>query len=210
MVAVMIAGGMYSWNRMRQVPLVAPAVVPKAGSANAPTFDEAEQAQQAVKFAGPLANYMAKQEPQPSPGAEQVETVTWVPTASDHVGGSVVGSTVPVLHKTFRVRSAVQVAFNLPAHAANPHLRGSYQSSEKPGGDADAPVEFLVLNDQQFSDFLSRRSGDATFSADDAPAGEVNASLPPTMNQAIKYHLVFRNNSRGEKPFVQADFRMEF
>lgn len=212
---VMVVGGTYAWNRMRQVPLVAPAVVPKKTLENAPTYAEAQQAQQSVTMVGPLADYMAKEAPAAAPNAQQVETLTWVPTASDHVGGSVVGSTIPILHKTFRVRSTVQMAFEVPAHAASPRLRGTFQSSLKPGGgggiDPEAAVEFLVLNEPQYSDFLNRRSGESTFAADDAPAGEVNASLPPTMNQPARYHLLFRNNSHGaEKKFVQADFRMEF
>ena len=210
--SVIVAGGVFAFNRMRQVPLVAPAMPPKTTD-NAPTFAEAKQAAQAVKMAGPLADYMATQDSSSAAkGAEQVETVTWVPTASDHVGGSVVGSTIPILHKTFGVRSAVQVAFEVPAHAASPRLRGSYQCSAKPSGtEGDAPVEFLVLNEQQYSQFMNRHSGDATFANEDAPAGEVNASLPPTMNRAQKYHLIFRNNYHGGgKRFVHADFRMEF
>ncbi len=204
--SVIIAGGVFAFHRMRQVPLVAPAVISKT-SETAPVYAEAKQAAQAVKMAGPLADYMAKE--QGSADGQQVETVTWVPTASDHVGGSVVGSTIPVLHKTFGVRSAVQVPFQVPAHAASPRLRGAFQSSVK--GDGDAAIEFLVLNEQQYVDFLSRHSGDATFATEDAPAGEVNASLPPTINEPAKYHLLFRNNSRGVgKKLVQADFRMEF
>jgi hypothetical protein len=210
--AVIVAGWVFAFNRMRQVPLVAPAIPPK-NTETAPTFAEAKQAAQAVKMAGPLADYMATQDSSAgTKGAEQVETVTWIPTASDHVGGSVVGSTIPILHKTFGVRSAVQVAFEVPAHAASPRLRGSYQCSAKPAGtEGDAAVEFLVLNEQQYSQFMNRHSGDATLASEDAPAGEVNASLPPTMNQAQKYHLIFRNNTRaGGKKFVHADFRMEF
>ena len=112
-------------------------------------------------------------------------------------------------------RSTVQLAFEVPAHAATPRLRGSYESFVKQAdheeSDTDAEVEFLVLNEQQFADFLKQRAGEATFSAEDAHAHEVNTSLPPTLNQPEKYHLIFRNNSRGpEKKFVQADFRMEF
>jgi hypothetical protein len=203
MVLVMVTGGIYAFNRMRQVPLVAPAVPPRK---------EAKEGAQAVTMVGPLANYMAKEEgAKASADPQAVETVTWVPTASDHVGGSVVGSTIPILRKSFSVRSAVQIAFAVPAHAASPRLRGTFQSSSKRGGDAYAGVEFLVLNEQQYSDFVNRRSGEASFSAEDAPAGEVNAILPPTMNTPAKYHLVFRNNSRSEgKKLVQADFRMEF
>jgi hypothetical protein len=105
----------------------------------------------------------------------------------------------------------VQVAFEVPAHAASPRLRGTFQSSATPGGGAAAPVEVLVLSDEQYSQFVNKRAGDAIFDAEDAPAADVNASLPPTFNQPAQYHLIFRNNSRVEgKKFVKADFRMEF
>jgi hypothetical protein len=209
--SVIVAGGVLSFQRMRQVPLVAPAITSKHGDST-PSFAEAKQAAQAIKMSGPLADYMAKEDSSAgSTDARDIETVTWVPTASDHVGGSVVGSTIPILHKSFGVRSAVQVAFNVPAHAASPRLRGTYQCSAKQIAEGDGAVEFLVLNEQQYSQLLNRHSGDATFAAEDAPAGEVNAILPPTMNEPAKYHLVFRNNSRAHgKKFVQADFRMEF
>jgi hypothetical protein len=212
--------GIYAWNHMKTVPLVAPAVVgkPHAGD-RAPAFEESQDAQQAVKFAGPLATYMDKngnwRENLSGSGDTQVETLESAPNPADHVGGSVVGSTSSILHKRFRVRSAVQLSFSVPAHAATPRLRGMYQSFTNVAGtetsDSDADVEFLVLNDEQYSEFLHGRHGDATFSLDEAHVQEVNASLPPTIDQPVKYHLVFRNNTRrrGSK-LVQADFRMEF
>lgn len=206
---VFIMGGLYAYRRMQQVPLIAPAV-PLESPETAPSYAEAKQAAHAVKMVGPLADYMANQEG-PTPAAKEVETVTWIPTASDHVGGSVVGSTVPILRKSFTVRSAVQVAFEVPAHAASPRLRGTFQSSATPGGGADAPMEVLVLTDQQYSDFVSKHAGNATFIAEDSPAADINARLPPTLNQPAHYHLMFRNNSRQDgKTFVKADFRMEF
>jgi hypothetical protein len=206
---VFIMGGLYAYRRMQQVPLIAPAV-PLKSHETAPSYAEAKQAAQAVKMVGPLADYMVNQEG-PAPAAKEVETVTWIPTASDHVGGSVVGSTVPILRKSFTVRSAVQVAFEVPPHAASPRLRGTFQSSATPGGGADAAVEVLVLTDQQYSDFVSKHAGNATFIAEDSPAANINARLPPTLNQPAHYHLLFRNNSRQDgKTFVKADFRMEF
>jgi hypothetical protein len=206
---VFIMGGLYAYRRMQQVPLIAPAV-PLESPETAPSYAEAKQAAHAVKMVGPLADYMANQEG-PTLAAKEVETVTWIPTASDHVGGSVVGSTVPILRKSFTVRSAVQVAFEVPAHAASPRLRGTFQSSATPGGGADAPMEVLVLTDQQYSDFVSKHAGNATFIAEDSPAADINARLPPTLNQPAHYHLMFRNNSRQDgKTFVKADFRMEF
>lgn len=211
---------------MRKVSLVAPAVAPTKDKWTPPNYAEAQEAQKLVTMAGPLADYMARhqgssQPPDAEAQAEsQVETLEDAPAktvvASDHVGGSVVGSSLRILHQTFRVPSTVQVTFTVPAHAATPRLRGTYESFAKQAGsqngDTDADIEFLVLNEEQFAAFLSKgAAGEVTFSADDAHAQEVNTSLPPTMDQPEKYHLIFRNNSRGaEKKFVQADFRMEF
>ena len=82
-------GGLYSYRRMQQVPLVARAVSPKS-SENRTSYAEAKQAAQAVKMVGPLADYMANQEGS-TPAAKEVETVTWIPTASDHVGAPWLG-----------------------------------------------------------------------------------------------------------------------
>lgn len=209
---------------MRKMPLVGPTVVSTKDKWTPPDYAEAREAQKLVTMAGPLADYMAHHQGAPqssdadSQAQTQVETLADVPgttVASDHVGGSVVGSSLRILHRTFRVPSTVQVTFVVPAHAATPRLRGSYESFFKQAGseesNTNADIEFLVLNEQQFADFLNKRAGEATFSADDAHAQEVNTSLPPTVDQPAKYHLIFRNNSRGpERKFVQADFRMEF
>jgi hypothetical protein len=37
----------------------------------------------------------------------------------------------------------------------------------------------------------------------------VNASLPPTLNKAVTYHMVFLNESKKKK-VVKADFRIDF
>jgi hypothetical protein len=212
---VVLFGGIYAWKQIRHAPLAVPA---QPQVAENPIYAEQQEAQKTVAFTGPLADYMARQQGAPEAHAAQpVETLQVIPakpSESDHVGGSVVGTSMPILETTFRVRGAVQVPFELPAHAASPRLRGSYRSFQKVPGeqnDDSAGIAFLVLNDQQFNDFVHGRAGEATFSADDARQQEVNTGLPPTMNQAQKYHLLFLNNSQGkDKKFVQADFRMEF
>lgn len=222
---VLILTASYAWTHMRKVSLIAaPPAIPAENRFTPPSYAEAQEAQKLVTMTGPLADYMAHQpgaarsaeaEPQAESQVETLEGTPARPIASDHVGGSVVGSSVRILTRTFRVRSTVQLAFEVPAHAATPRLRGTYESFFKKAGsqdsDTDAKIEFLVLNEEQFADFLKQRAGEATFSADDAHAQEVNTSLPPTMGQPEKYHLIFRNNSRGtERKFVQADFHMEF
>ena len=216
--------GAYAWNQMRHATLVAPAVPPQTTAVAEPkppedSFDPQREAQQAVKYVGPLANYMGRQQESDPPQANstdaQIETLSEPrkPHPADLVGYSVVGTTMPVLQSTFRVRRAVQVPFEVPAHAATPRLKGSYRSfvNQPADSESEGKVEFLVLNEQQYSDFLEKRSGEAVFAADEAQHQEVNAHLPPTLGQPQKYHLLFRNNSKATaRKFVQADFHMEF
>ncbi len=221
MFLVMVLFGAYAWNHVRHATLIAPAIPPKPTSEEAPgpSNDPAGDAPGAVKFVGPLANYMSKQ--QGSGLTQAIEEIAHMetlaplkPNPSDLVGNSVVGSTMPIVQSTFRVRAAVQVPFEVPAHAATPRLKGNYQSFVKSGtqsSESDVDVEFIVVNDQQYADFLEKRAGEAVFSAEEAHHQVVNANLPPTLDQPKKYHLIFRNNSKThEKTFVQADFHMEF
>jgi len=174
------------------------------------TYSEAQDAQPAVTLAGPLATYMSKQGPV---AVEKVRAVVYRPTASDHVGGSVVGTSIPILNDKFHVSVIVDLPFNVPPHAATPQLRGTFrsflQAGGKPTSDTDEDVEFHVLNDQEFSNFLNGKPSEALFSADATHNQEVNASLPPTLNQPAAYHLVFLNLTKKKK-VVQADFRLDF
>ena len=172
------------------------------------TYTAPHNDQDSVSVAGPLANFMK--------GISKVETVeaTYQATASDRVGDSVVGTTSKVLHQTFKVAGAVDVPFEVPAHAYSPQLRGSFRSSIQAGGaptTAPGDVEFLLMSDSQYSDLMGGRPSDSVFSADATHDQEVNANLPPTLNQPVKYHLIFRNVSpkTGTK-VVQAEFEMNF
>jgi len=174
------------------------------------TYEEAQDAHQSVSLAGPLATYMSKQGPV---AVEKVRAAAYKPTASDHVGGSVVGTSMPILNEKFHVSVIVDLPFDVPPHASTPQLRGTFrsflQASGKPTSDTDADVEFHVLSDQEFSNFLNGKPSEALFSADATHSSEVNASLPPTLNKAITYHMVFLNESKKRK-VVQADFRIDF
>jgi hypothetical protein len=188
-------------------------------------YPEVKEPQQIVEVTGPLADYVMGQKP------AQVETLKPVqltlpaspvsqrPGAFDRVGESPVGTSNAILHQTFKVAGIVNLPFEVPAHAANPQLRGTYRSFLKAGGKqaeteasgAASNVDFLVLNEQQYSDFLNGHGGEAIFSVEDAHNQEVNMGLPPTLGQPAKYYLVFRNNSHtAAKTVVQADFRIDF
>jgi hypothetical protein len=133
----------------------------------------------------------------------------------DRVARSPVDTSQQILHKTFSVSSTVKFPFEIPAHAAIPHLRGNYRSFVKDLGvqsnDDIANVDFLILNEDQYADFVGGRAGEALFSADASHEQDVNVSLPPSQDQPRKYYLVFRNSSGGAaKKLVQADFTVDF
>jgi hypothetical protein len=133
----------------------------------------------------------------------------------DRVARSPADTSQQILHKTFAVSSTVKFPFEIPAHAAIPHLRGNYRSFVKdlgvPSNGDIANVDFLILNEDQYADFVGGRSGEALFSADASHDQDVNVRLPPSQDQPRKYYLVFRNSSGGAaKKLVQADFTVDF
>ncbi len=132
----------------------------------------------------------------------------------DRVAPSLSGSQT-ILHKTFSVTASVSFPFEIPAHAAMPHLHGNYKSFVKQisagASDDSANVDFLILKEDQYSDFLHGHAGEAVFSADASHDQEVNFSLPASQDQPQKYYLVFRNGPGGStKKIVQADFTVDF
>jgi hypothetical protein len=217
---ILVLIGGYGWTHWHSAAeAVATPNIPVA--APEPTYAEAREAHQAVGVSGPLADFMLHRKPA---DVETLKPIAYTPSAADHVSDdSPVGTSRAILRQTFGVASIVNLPFEVPAHAANPQLRGTYRSFLKQAGSkqgatdaSEADVEFLVLTEQQYGELLNGQASEAVFSADDSHDQEVNASLPPTRDQAAKYFLVFRNgrHEAGKhevgKTFVQADFRIDF
>lgn len=204
----------FTWMHMRRV---ADGAEIKA----APLIEQARKAQQAssgtqdsqpgTTLAGPLAQYMGKED---SAKSDNIERISYTPVASDHVGGSVVGTSLTVLKEKFRVGRIVDVPFEVPAHASMPQLHGTFRSfiqpNEKPSSDTAADVDFQLLNEPEFAQFVGGQPTEALFSADATHDQEVNVTLPPTLSKPAKYHLVFVNDSRATKKVIQPDFWIDF
>jgi hypothetical protein len=160
----------------------------------------------------PLASWMGKDESEP-PRLEHFAPSK--PHPSDHIAGSPVGSTNTILRRTFAVSTLIKVPFEIPAHAATPHLHGTFRSfvqqAGAQSGDDSANVDFLVLNQQQYTELVNGRPGEALFSADATHNQEVNLGLPFSGAEPQKYYLLFRNSSREEgKKIVEANFTVDF
>jgi hypothetical protein len=225
-VFVMLASLM--WVHLRDV--AAPAPFPEkiesesapgtsgADSANysSANYEEAREAGQMVTITGPMARYVMTQQAAEDAAWEARHSHSSLPVAPSGLRGeavnpdSPVGTTSTVVQQSFAVARAVNVPFELPPHAANPQLRGTFHASTARGSADAAKVEFLVLDERQYEELLSGRASRALFAAEPACDQEVNFSLPPTLDEPVRYHLVFRNPVRSPQKTVRADFHVDF
>jgi hypothetical protein len=152
----------------------------------------------------------------PQTGETQDEPARqWKPHPSDHIAPSPVGTTATIVHKTFAVTSTAKFLFEVPAHAASPQLHGTYHSSANnsgaQSGDENGNIDLLLINEQQYADFLNGNPADVVYSVDSSHDQDVSLGLPATLNQPVRYYLVFRNSSsRPGKKVVKANFQVDF
>lgn len=165
----------------------------------------------------PLADLMAKADGSQTTSDES--TRPWKAHPNDHISPSPVGTGGAIVHKTFTVTSAAQFLFEIPPHAASPQLHGTYHSFPKnsvvqsnvQSADETGDIDLLLMNDQQYTDFLSGRPADLVYSVDSSHDQDVSLGLPATQDQPVRYYLVFRTNPNNPgKKVVQADFRVDF
>jgi len=112
------------------------------------------------------------------------------------------------LQANFPLKKSAQFTFVIPPHTVSPRLHGSFQSSiGHSGSDSakDADIELMLLNAQQYDDFIHGRPGDSTFEVESS-SQTVDFLLPAAHDQPQEYHLVFRDPAARPKLFVKADF----
>ena len=120
------------------------------------------------------------------------------------------------LHKVFSVNNHAEFAFVVPARQENPRLHGDFRSFTKLGdpdstSDKSADVDLILLNEQEFKDFLHGQSQSVTYEVDSAHNQMVDWRVPTTYSDPQTYHLVFSNSGSGTKTkFVKADFTISF
>ena len=144
---------------------------------------------------------------QKAPAPEPVSTF-------EHVAPSPVGTTQTVLEKTFPLKRSATFPFEIPAHAVRPHLHGIFESfvgQLHGGSDETVDLDFLILSQSQYDDFAKGRAGEALFSVEASHNQAVNFDLPASLDQPVKYYLVFRSTaSGGTKKVVEENFRVDF
>jgi len=121
-----------------------------------------------------------------------------------------------VVHKTFALQKYVAFQFEVPPDCVSPRLRGSFKSSTQRieghrVSDDAANIDLLLLDEQQFHDFVHGPGGNVIRSAESSYEQTIDWALNSTLQQPRKYYLVF-NNSLGQPrtKFVEADFTLSF
>jgi hypothetical protein len=120
------------------------------------------------------------------------------------------------LHQLFSVSKHTQFAFLVPPHQGNTKLHGAFRSFTKRSdpdstSDRTADVDLMLLNEQEFNEFLHGQPQGVTYELDPAHNQTVDWQVPTTYGEAETYHLVFSNSAGGAKiKFVEADFTVSF
>ena len=117
-----------------------------------------------------------------------------------------------LLHRVFSLNDHTQFAFVVAPHQDSTTLHGTFRSFTK-RSDPDstcnqaADVDLMLLNEQQFSQFLHGPPQSITYELDPSHNQRVDWRVPATYGQPETYHLVFTNSAGGTKvKFVDADF----
>lgn len=131
---------------------------------------------------------------------------------SEKVAPSPVGTSQVILQKTFALKASANYPFEIPAHAVRPHLHGIFESfvgQVHGASDDTANIDFLIVNEEQNADLASNRPSEALMSVEASHNQAVNFDLPASLDQPVKYYLVFRNTSKTPK-VIEANFRVDF
>lgn len=110
-------------------------------------------------------------------------------------------SDVVLVHGLVKIRDFQAFVIDVPPHTVRPHVHGQFQSVG-----AAAAVDLLLMDDQQYEDFVNHRPIDWLQGQEGAKSADVDWLLHPTVEDAGKYYLVFAASQRGGTATVKADF----
>src|SRR5260370_5840228 len=168
---------------------------------NDPAVDAAK-----LKVVGPLANAIEPVENASDAG--QNTTPATPPTAFDHVERPATSKPLG-FHSSFLVKTFRFFEFVVPAHTSSPRFQGTFKSFYADRGKGGATVDALLLDEQQFGEFVHGDSGTAVLSAESSASGSIGVAFNPTIWASNEYSLVFRSPDRRNR-VVSAEFTATF
>jgi hypothetical protein len=111
-----------------------------------------------------------------------------------------------VVQKTFSVQKYQSFELTIPEHCLHPRLHGDFKTFHygeqgNRANDDAANVDLLLLDEQQFNDFIHGPGEETTRSAQNTHDQVIDWALPATFGNPRKFFLVF-NNATG-KPKIK-------
>ena len=136
----------------------------------------------AAPVISPLA--ILKEQARPTP-IKPEEPVRYEPLPIDHHIDVPSQKPRNLLHKVFSVNKYAEFAFVAPPHQGNTRLRGTFRSFTKRGNpdstsDNSADVDLMLLNEQEFDEFLHGQPQSITYELDSAHNQIVDWRVPTT------------------------------
>jgi len=159
-----------------------------------------------VSVAGPLAVWM--------PGTAEVEIKSATQSKAQPMDHVFADAEMPqeYLRAQFALKKSAQFRFVIPPHIVRPRLQGSFRSFVRHGdGDRSgrpASIDVLLMNAQQFDDFVNDRPTETTLEVQSADHA-VDFALPGSYDEPQEYHLVFRDPTLRANLIVMADFTVD-
>lgn len=137
-----------------------------------------------------------------------------VMSAADHVDAMALPPPNRFLHKQFTVTSYSEFVFTVPPHTVHPTLRGNFRAFTQDAPESTtakpAVIDLMVMNEEEFGEFVRGRPADFVYEADSSSNQTVKYTIPHTLDRAQTYHVVFRNPREPHATVVEADFTISF
>jgi hypothetical protein len=163
-----------------------------------------------IKVIGPLATAMEHEQEDPS-GMDDTATAEPAPSAQPTTFAHMEKPSTYAphrFHSTFLVKSYRYYRLLVPVRAGSPKLRGRFAAFAATADKSAADAELLLLDENQFNDFVHGRINDAVFSSTSS-VGIIDVTLSPGVLAAKKYYLVFRSPDKRPR-LVTADLMESF
>jgi hypothetical protein len=109
---------------------------------------------------------------------------------------------VQLVNGVVKIADSQVFAIEVPPHAVRPHVHGEFHMV----GSAGSAVDLLLMDQQQYDDFLHHSPLDWMQGQEGAKSADVDWPLHPTAGDAQKYYLIFATSEHGGAATVKADF----
>ncbi|HSS98816.1 MAG TPA: hypothetical protein VLK33_17395 [Terriglobales bacterium] len=129
---------------------------------------------------------------------------------------SVIPPEQQVVQKTFTVEKHESFELTIPPHCLHPRLHGTFKSFHYGAqgnrlSDEASNIDVLVLDEQQYKDFVDGRGDEMTRSIQNVHEQRIDWAMPSSFENPRKFYLIFNNaTGKPKTKIVEADLTLSF